>query len=48
MLSNGGYELPVDRATAQRWFGAAAERGHGEAQKMLGRYLAHGLAGDMI
>ena len=25
--------------TAQRWFRAAAELGHGQAQPMLGRYL---------
>jgi hypothetical protein len=31
---------------AQRWFRAAAERGHVEAQNVLGRYLARGLAGD--
>ena len=31
---------------AQRWFRAAAERGHAYAQMMLGRYLARGLAGE--
>ncbi|MBV8521916.1 MAG: sel1 repeat family protein, partial [Acetobacteraceae bacterium] len=31
---------------AQRWFRAAAERGHPHAQMMLGRYLARGLAGE--
>jgi uncharacterized protein len=46
MLSGGGYDLPMDRAVAQHWFRAAAERGHAEAQKMLGRYLARGLAGE--
>ena len=35
-----------DRPAAQRWFRAAAERGHGHAQMMLGRYLARGLAGE--
>ena len=29
-----------------RWFRSAAERGHGIAQQMLGRYLARALAGD--
>ena len=38
---------PVDRQTAQRWFRAAAELGHGQAQLMLGRYLTNGLAGDL-
>ena len=32
--------------TAQRWFRAAAELGHGQAQLMLGRYLAEGVAGE--
>jgi TPR repeat protein len=36
----------MDRATAQRWFRAAAELGHGQAQLMLGRYLRDGVAGD--
>jgi TPR repeat protein len=30
-LHAGGYNLPEDRATAQRWFRAAAELGHGHA-----------------
>jgi TPR repeat protein len=34
-----------NRALSQRWLRAAAERGHGKAQQMLGRYLAQGLAG---
>jgi len=38
--------VPTDRAVAQHWFRAAAEQGHAEAQKMLGRYLARGLAGE--
>lgn len=42
MLSDGGHTPAV----AQRWFRAAAERGHAEAQKMLGQYLARGLAGE--
>jgi TPR repeat protein len=33
-------------ALSQRWLRAAAERGHGKAQQMLGRYLAQGLAGE--
>jgi TPR repeat protein len=36
----------MERTTAQRWFSAAAERGHAYAQMMLGRYLARGLAGE--
>ena len=32
---------------AQRWFRAAAERGHGQAQLMLGRYLDAGAAGEL-
>jgi TPR repeat protein len=35
----------ADRASAQGWFRQAAKRGHPYAQLMLGRYLAHGLAG---
>ena len=38
-LYAGGHDLPEDRMTAQRWFRAAAELGHGQAQLMLGRYL---------
>ena len=34
-----GYNLPIDRTIAQRWFRAAAELGHGYAQLMLGRYM---------
>jgi TPR repeat protein len=36
----------MDRVAAQRWFRAAAELGHGQAQFMLGRYLASGAAGE--
>jgi len=46
MLRGGGYEVPMDRALAQRWLRAAAERGHAEAQRILGRDLARGVAGD--
>jgi TPR repeat protein len=35
--------VPTDRTEAQKWFQAAAERGHAQAQLMLGRYLARGL-----
>jgi TPR repeat protein len=35
----------VDREVAHRWLRAAAERGHGYGQMMLGRYLAQGAAG---
>jgi TPR repeat protein len=38
--------VPTDRPVAQRWFRAAAERGHPYAQMMLGRYLARNLAGE--
>ena len=38
--------LPEDRTAAQHWFRAAAMLGHGQAQLMLGRYLAEGAAGD--
>jgi TPR repeat protein len=44
-LHAGGHDLPEDRLAAQRWFRAAAELGHGQAQLMLGRYLAEGAAG---
>jgi uncharacterized protein len=46
-LHSGGHSLPVDRRVAQRWFRAAAERGHGHAQMMLGRYLVSGAAGAL-
>ena len=46
-IYNGGHNLRTDRRTAQRWFRAAAEAGHGQAQMMLGRYLTRGLAGDI-
>ena len=47
-----GYIWPISQGavsarTAQRWFRAAAEAGHGQAQMMLGRYLTRGLAGDI-
>jgi TPR repeat protein len=42
-MHGGGHEVPTDRAEAQKWFRAAAERGHAQAQMMLGRYLARGL-----
>src|SRR5206468_10289742 len=45
-MPGGGHEVPSDRAIAQRWFRAAAERGHAYAQMMFGRYLARGLAGE--
>jgi TPR repeat protein len=44
-LYAGGHDLPEDRTAAQCWFRAAAELGHGQAQLMLGRYLAEGVAG---
>jgi hypothetical protein len=36
----------MDRVTAQKWFRAAAELGHGHAQVMLARYLAIGVIGE--
>ena len=45
-MHGGGHEVPTDRPVAQRWFRAAAERGHPYAQMMLGRYLARNLAGE--
>jgi TPR repeat protein len=42
-----GRHVATDRQIAQRWFRVAAERGHGHAQMMLGRYLLNGLAGDL-
>ena len=45
-MHGGGHEVPTDRPAAQRWFRAAAERGHAYAQMMFGRYLARGLAGE--
>jgi TPR repeat protein len=45
-MFGGGHEVPWDRVAAQRWFRAAAERGHPYAQMMLGRYLARNLAGE--
>jgi uncharacterized protein len=44
-LHSGGHNFPIDRSIAQRWFRASAERGHGHAQLMLGRYLIDGAAG---
>jgi hypothetical protein len=44
-MLGGGHDVPTNRAEAQRWFRAAAERGHAHAQMMLGRYLARGLVG---
>jgi TPR repeat protein len=46
-LNSGGHNLPVDRRVAQRWFRAAAERGHGHAHMMLGRYLVKRVAGEL-
>jgi TPR repeat protein len=42
-MHGGGHDVPMDRVEAQKWFRAAAERGHAQAQMMLGRYLARGL-----
>ena len=45
-LYGGGHEVETNRPMAQQWFRLAAERGHGYAQMMLGRYLARSLAGE--
>ena len=45
-LCAGGYDWPVNRLAALEWFRAAAARGHGVAQMMLGRYLLAGVTGD--
>jgi uncharacterized protein len=45
VLADGNRD-GADRVSAQTWFRRAAERGHPYAQLMLGRYLAHGLAGS--
>jgi TPR repeat protein len=45
-MYGGGHDVAWDRVAAQRWFRAAAERGHPYAQMMLGRYLARKLAGE--
>jgi TPR repeat protein len=45
-MVGGGHDVPTERVVAQRWFRAAAERGHPYAQMMLGRYLARNLAGE--
>jgi len=43
-LDDGGDA--ANRAFSLRWLRAAAERGHGRAQQLLGRYLAQGLSGE--
>ena len=45
-MHGGGHEVPTNRPEAQKWFRAAAERGHAHAQMMLGRYLTRALAGE--
>ncbi|MGH7118720.1 MAG: tetratricopeptide repeat protein [Acetobacteraceae bacterium] len=42
----GGHDVLPDRPAAQPWYLAAAGHGHAHAELMLGRYLAHGAAGD--
>ena len=46
-MYGGGHDVPWDRVAAQRWFRAAAERGHPYAQMMLGRYLARKLGDEL-
>ncbi|TJX66470.1 MAG: hypothetical protein E5W21_10265, partial [Mesorhizobium sp.] len=46
VLHSSGEGLHIDQVAAQKWFAAAAERGHGQAQFILGRYLSRGLAGE--
>ncbi|MEM7121664.1 MAG: tetratricopeptide repeat protein [Pseudomonadota bacterium] len=36
VIHSGGYGMPVDSATAAKWFRLAADQGHGEAQYALG------------
>jgi uncharacterized protein len=45
-IYSGGHNHTIERAEAQRWFRAAAELGHGQAQLMLARYLVSGVAGE--
>jgi len=45
-MLGGGHEVAEDRAEAQAWYRRAAEKGHGHAQLMLGRFLMRGLAGE--
>ncbi|UYH51378.1 sel1 repeat family protein [Candidatus Kirkpatrickella diaphorinae] len=47
MLGGGHHVEEQNRAEAQSWFRLAAERGHGLAQLMLGRYLERGLGGEV-
>lgn len=47
MLGGGHNIAEQNRAEAQSWFRLAAERGHGLAQLMLGRYLERGLGGEV-
>jgi TPR repeat protein len=44
-MYSGNHAIPVDRIKAEHWFRAAAERGHGQAQLMLARYLRAGATG---
>ncbi|WP_018980726.1 tetratricopeptide repeat protein [Saccharibacter floricola] len=44
-MYGGGHDIPTDRSRAFDYFEKAAQRGHGLAQMMVGRYLARGLAG---
>jgi hypothetical protein len=44
-IYSGDHAIPVDRIKAEHWFRAAAERGHGQAQLMLARYLPAGASG---
>ncbi|CDX36385.1 hypothetical protein MPLSOD_270073 [Mesorhizobium sp. SOD10] len=45
-LYESGQALSFDQKAAQKWFAAAAERRHGYAQLLLGRYLSKGIAGE--
>jgi hypothetical protein len=45
-LRASGHDLPQRSGGTERWFRAAAERGRGQVQLMLGRYLAEGAAGE--
>ena len=43
-LYGGGHQIPTDRAKSLQHYRAAAEKGHGRAALMLGKYLRFGIA----
>lgn len=44
-MYGGGHDVPADLPKARDYFEEAAQRGHGLAQMMFGRYLLKGLGG---